>query len=66
MRSVSDVFSLHAKETFEQFEVVANTLEMVSGAQSINAGLFRAQAEEIFKRTDNILILACGTSHHAA
>ena len=54
------------KETFEQPEVVANTLEMVSGAQSINAGLFGAQAEEIFKRTDNILILACGTSYHAA
>ena len=54
------------KETFEQPEVVANTLEMVSGAQSINAGLFGAQAEELFKRTDNILILACGTSYHAA
>ena len=54
------------KETVEQPEVVANTLEMVSGAQSINAGLFGAQAEEIFKRTDNILILACGTSYHAA
>ncbi len=54
------------KETFEQPEVVANTLEMVSGAKSIQAGLFGAQAEEIFKRTDNILILACGTSYHAA
>ena len=54
------------KETFEQPEVVANTLEMVSGAQSINAGVFGAQAEEIVKRTDNILILACGTSYHAA
>ena len=54
------------KETFKQPEVVANTLEMGSGAQSINAGLFGAQAEEIFKRTDNILILACGTSYHAA
>ena len=54
------------KETFEQPEVVANTLEMVSGAKSIQAGLFGAQAEEIFKRTQNILILACGTSYHAA
>ena len=54
------------KETFEQPEVVANTLEMVSGAQSINAGLFGATADELFKRTDNILILACGTSYHAA
>ncbi len=54
------------KETFEQPEVVANTLEMVSGAKSIQAGLFGAQADEIFKRTQNILILACGTSYHAA
>ena len=54
------------KETFEQPEVVANTLEMVSGAQSINSGLFGATADEVFKRTDNILILACGTSYHAA
>ena len=54
------------KETFEQPEVVANTLEMVSGAQSIQAGLFGTQAKEIFKRTQSILILACGTSYHAA
>lgn len=54
------------KETFEQPEVVANTLEMVSGASSINAGLFGAPAQGIFEQTDNILILACGTSYHAA
>ena len=54
------------KETFEQPEVVANTLEMVSGAQSISPLLFGAQADEVFRNTQNILILACGTSYHAA
>ncbi|MGL4768147.1 MAG: glutamine--fructose-6-phosphate transaminase (isomerizing) [Formosimonas sp.] len=54
------------KETFEQPEVVANTLEMVSGAQSISPHLFGVGADVIFANTQNILILACGTSYHAA
>ena len=54
------------KETFEQPEVVANTLEMVAGAQSISPNLFGAGADVIFANTQNILILACGTSYHAA
>ena len=54
------------KETFEQPEVVANTLEMVSGAQSISPNLFGAGADTIFANTQNILILACGTSYHSA
>ena len=54
------------KETFEHPEVVANTLEMVSGAQSISPLLFGAQADDILRNTQNVLILACGTSYHAA
>ena len=54
------------KETFEQPEVVANTLEMVSGAQSISPLLFGADADALFKSTQSILILACGTSYHSA
>lgn len=54
------------KETFEQPEVVANTLEMVSSAQSIHPNLFGAHAQEAFENTQNILILACGTSYHSA
>ncbi|SCY16642.1 glutamine--fructose-6-phosphate transaminase [Nitrosospira sp. Nl5] len=53
------------KEIFEQPGVVANTLEMVLNASSISPRLFGSEAENIFKDTDSILILACGTSYHA-
>jgi glucosamine--fructose-6-phosphate aminotransferase (isomerizing) len=53
------------KEIFEQPGVVANTLEMVLNAQSISPRLFGSEAEDIFKDTRSILILACGTSYHA-
>jgi len=53
------------KEIFEQPMAVANTLEMVTNAKAISPQLFGAQAEEIFKEINRIVILACGTSHHA-
>jgi glucosamine--fructose-6-phosphate aminotransferase (isomerizing) len=53
------------KEIFEQPGVVANTLEMVLNAQSISPHLFGSEAENIFRDTRSILILACGTSYHA-
>ncbi|MCD6681798.1 MAG: glutamine--fructose-6-phosphate transaminase (isomerizing) [Burkholderiaceae bacterium] len=53
------------KEIFEQPGAIANTLEMVTNASSVSAGLFGAEAEEVFARTKHILILACGTSWHA-
>src|SRR5690242_2514158 len=53
------------KEIFEQPGVVANTLEMVLNAQSISPRLFGSEAEDIFRDTRSILILACGTSYHA-
>jgi glutamine---fructose-6-phosphate transaminase (isomerizing) len=53
------------KEIFEQPGAIANTLEMLSGASSLSAGLFGAEAEEIFNRTKQVLILACGTSYHS-
>jgi glutamine---fructose-6-phosphate transaminase (isomerizing) len=53
------------KEIFEQPGVVANTLEMVLNAQSISPRLFGNEAENIFRSTRSILILACGTSYHA-
>ncbi|MGA0033346.1 MAG: glutamine--fructose-6-phosphate transaminase (isomerizing) [Burkholderiales bacterium] len=53
------------KEIFEQPMAVANTLEMVTNARTISAQLFGAQAEEIFNKINGIVILACGTSHHA-
>jgi glucosamine--fructose-6-phosphate aminotransferase (isomerizing) len=53
------------KEIFEQPGAIANTLEMVTNAASISPGLFGADAGEIFGRTKQLLILACGTSYHA-
>lgn len=53
------------KEIFEQPMAVANTLEMVTSAQSLSANLFGVEAENILSQTNQILILACGTSYHA-
>jgi glucosamine--fructose-6-phosphate aminotransferase (isomerizing) len=53
------------KEIFEQPIAVANTLEMVTSAQSVLPALFGAQAESVFKEIDSVLVLACGTSYHA-
>src|ERR1700704_1880555 len=53
------------KEIFEQPMAVANTLEMVTGAQSVSSQLFGADAERVLREVDSVLILACGTSYHA-
>ena len=53
------------KEIFEQPGAVANTLEMVTNAQSLSPALFGARAEAILRAADSVLILACGTSYHA-
>ena len=53
------------KEIFEQPMAAANTLEIVTGAQSVSPQLFGAEAERIFRDVDSVLILACGTSYHA-
>jgi glutamine---fructose-6-phosphate transaminase (isomerizing) len=54
------------KEIFEQPGAVANTLEMVAHANTLSPGLFGADSEAIFAATRQVLILACGTSYHAA
>ena len=54
------------KEIFEQPMAVANTLEMVTNAHAISPQLFGADANTIFNEINSILILACGTSYHAA
>jgi glucosamine--fructose-6-phosphate aminotransferase (isomerizing) len=53
------------KEIFEQPAAVAATLEGVANATSIQPRVFGAQAEQIFAGTDQVLLLACGTSYHA-
>jgi len=53
------------KEIYEQPGAVANTLEMVANAQSLLPNLFGADAQAVFGRTRQVLLLACGTSYHA-
>ena len=50
------------KEIFEQPRAISDTLEGVAG---ITPELFGDAAYQIFKRTDALLILACGTSYYA-
>jgi len=53
------------KEIFEQPGAVANTLEMVANAKSLQPSLFGVAADKIFHKIKYIQILACGTSYHA-
>jgi len=53
------------KEIFEQPDALANTLEMVGGAKSLQAGLFGAEAETLLGGATSVLILACGPPSHA-
>jgi glutamine---fructose-6-phosphate transaminase (isomerizing) len=54
------------KEIHEQPGAIANTLEVVSAASSLQAGLFGAEAEEVLRTATSVHIVACGTSYHAA
>jgi glutamine---fructose-6-phosphate transaminase (isomerizing) len=53
------------KEIFEQPGAIANTLEMVTAGSALSPGLFGAEAQEIFSRTRQVSIIACGTSYHS-
>ncbi len=53
------------KEIHEQPQALADTLESVCNSQSMVPGIFGAEANTIFPQIESILILACGTSHHA-
>ena len=53
------------KEIFEQPQALANTLEIVGGSKTIQAGIFGAEAGQLLADVDHILILACGTSAHS-
>jgi glutamine---fructose-6-phosphate transaminase (isomerizing) len=54
------------KEIHEQPGAIANTLEVVTGASSLQAGLFGAGAEQALREARSVHIVACGTSYHAA
>ena len=53
------------KEIFEQSQALSNTLEIITGGATPTPQMFGAQAPDVLKGIDNILILACGTSYHA-
>jgi glucosamine--fructose-6-phosphate aminotransferase (isomerizing) len=53
------------KEIFEQPQALAATLEMIGGAQTFSPNLFGAAAPELLADVKSVLIIACGTSHHA-
>jgi glutamine---fructose-6-phosphate transaminase (isomerizing) len=54
------------KEIYEQPGAIAATLEMVSNASAVKPELFGAEAGSILPGIQQVLILACGTSYHAA
>ena len=51
------------KEIFEQPRAISDTLE---GVAAVTPSLFGPDAEEVFRDTDRLLFLACGTSYYAA
>ena len=53
------------KEIFEQPQALAQTLEMVAGAQTLTPNLFGVDAPALLRDVKSVLILACGTSYHA-
>jgi len=53
------------KEILEQPAAIAATLEGVAHATRIVPQVFGAEAEQVFANTDQVLMLACGTSFHA-
>jgi glutamine---fructose-6-phosphate transaminase (isomerizing) len=53
------------KEIFEQPGAIASTIEEVIGAQALSPSLFGPKAGDVFSKTQQVLILACGTSYHA-
>ena len=53
------------KEIFEQPRALRDTLELAINAKTISPQLFGTEAEAVFRDTEQVLILACGTSHHA-
>ncbi len=54
------------KEIFEQPVAIANTLETVLGASSLQAALFGVDAGDLLKNATSMHIVACGTSYNAA
>src|SRR5258706_10177073 len=54
------------KEIHEQPGALANTLEVLAGASSLQPGLFGVEAEQLLRSASSVHLIACGTSYHAA
>lgn len=54
------------KEIYEQSRAIADCLEGRITRKDVLGGIFGPGSEEIFSQTENIQIIACGTSFHAA
>src|ERR687887_2505335 len=54
------------KEIHEQPGALANTLEILTAAASLQPGLFGAEAEPLLRAASSVHLVACGTSYHAA
>jgi glucosamine--fructose-6-phosphate aminotransferase (isomerizing) len=54
------------KESHEQPGALANTLEVLTGASTLQPGLFGAVGEALLRAASSVHIVACGTSYHAA
>lgn len=54
------------KEIYEQATSVANCLEGRISQNDVRDAIFGAAADAIFDQIENIQIIACGTSYHAA
>jgi glucosamine--fructose-6-phosphate aminotransferase (isomerizing) len=53
------------KEIFEQPRAISETLEGRISGQRVFEESFGPRAKEVFDKVENVLIIACGTSHHA-
>jgi len=53
------------KEIHEQPRAIADTLEGRIGTDRVLCAAFGPSAEELFKKTRSVQIVACGTSYHA-
>ena len=54
------------KEIHEQPKAVADTLSAALDLGTISPEIFGPDASQVFSRVESVLLLACGTSHHAA
>ncbi len=53
------------KEILEQPRAIAETLELATHASTVEPRLFGDEAEATLAQAESVLIVACGTSHHA-